>query len=139
MFRRILVPVDLTEKSRRAVDVAFDLAAQSMADVTLLHVIETIDHIPFEEMKDWYARLDRSARIGLSALSERFENEGLNVATVVNYGHRTQGIVDLAVANEMDLIVLASHRIDPDRTGYDWSTISYGVAILAPCPVLLIK
>jgi hypothetical protein len=34
---------------------------------------------------------------------------------------------------------MASHRIDPDRPGHDWSTISYGVAILAPCNVLLVK
>jgi hypothetical protein len=38
-----------------------------------------------------------------------------------------------------DLIIMASHRIDPDRPGHDWSSISYTVAILSPCPVLLVK
>jgi nucleotide-binding universal stress UspA family protein len=39
MFHRILVPVDLTDKSLGAVDLARDLASHSDAEVILLHVI----------------------------------------------------------------------------------------------------
>jgi nucleotide-binding universal stress UspA family protein len=139
MFQRILVPVDLTEKSLSGVERAFELARQNRADVTLLHVIETVEHIAFDEMKAFYDRLEKSAREGLKDCAERYEHEGLKVDEVIVYGHRNKEIVDYAVANRIDLIVLASHRIDPDRPGYDWSTISYAVAILAPCPVLLVK
>ena len=139
MFQRILVPVDLTEKSLAAVDLAFGLAQSLKSEVTLLHVIETIEHVKFDEMKDFYSRLEISARKGLKEFSERFEDEGLKVDSLVTYGHRTQGIVETAIANQADVIIMASHRIDPDRPGHDWSTISYGVAILAPCHVLLVK
>jgi nucleotide-binding universal stress UspA family protein len=139
MFKRILVPVDLTEKSMPAVDLAVELAAQSKAHVILHHVIETIEHVNFDEMKDFYRRLETSARRGLREFSERFEARELKVDPLVTYGHRTQGIVDAAIAHQADLIIMASHRIDPDRPGHDWSTISYGVAILAPCDVLLVK
>jgi nucleotide-binding universal stress UspA family protein len=139
MFQRILVPVDLTEKSLAAVDFALELATQAKSDVTLLHVIETIEHVKFDEMKAFYKRLEDSARKGLKEFSERFADQGLQVDCVVAYGHRTQGIIDHAVSNRTDLIVIASHRIDPDRPGHDWSTISYGVAVLSPCPVLLVK
>jgi len=139
MFQRILVPVDLTEKSLAAVDLAFGLAQSLKSEVTLLHVIETIEHVKFDEMKDFYSRLEISARKGLKEFSERFEDEGLKVDRLVTYGPRTQGIVETAIANQTDVIIMASHRIDPDRPGHDWSTISYGVAILAPCHVLLVK
>ena len=139
MFQRILVPVDLTEKSLAAVDLAFGLAQSLKSEVTLLHVIETIEHVKFDEMKDFYSRLEISARKGLKEFSERFEDEELKVDCLVAYGHRTQGIVETAIANQADVIIMASHRIDPDRPGHDWSTISYGVAILAPCHVLLVK
>ena len=43
MFRRLLVPVDLTPKNVRAVEAARDLATQSGGEVFLLHVIETLD------------------------------------------------------------------------------------------------
>lgn len=139
MFQKILVPVDLSEKSLAAIDAAYELASQSNAEVILLHVIETIEHIEFEELKPFYQRLERSAQKGLKEFSEKFESNGIAVSHIVAYGHRTQQIIDSAIANRADLIVLSSHRIDPDRPGHDWSSISYTVAILSPCPVLLVK
>ena len=139
MFQRILVPVDLTEKSLAAVDLAYDFATQFGGEVILLHVIETIEHIQFDELKPFYERLENSARSGLEEFSERFESNNLNVSQAVLYGHRSEQIIDYAVENRIDLIIIASHRIDPDRPGHDWSSISYSVAILSPCPVLLVK
>ena len=139
MFNRILVPVDLTKKSLPAIDLALELAGKSRAHVILHHVIETIEHVPLDEMKDFYSRLEIRARKGLKELSEKFEAIGLKVDPLVTYGHRTQGIIETAVARQADLIVMASHRIDPELPGHDWGTISYGVAVLAPCNVLLVK
>jgi len=139
MFHRILVPVDLTAKSMNAVDQAYDLAAESGAEVILLHVIETIEHVDFEELKPFYDRLEKSAMQGLREFSERFTLNKLSVDQALVYGHRTHAIVDYAINNNVDLIIIASHRVDPDRPGHDWSTISYAVAIMSPCPVLLVK
>src|SRR5262245_2135389 len=138
-FRRILVPVDLTEKSLAAVDCAYELASQFAAEVVLLHVIETIEHVEFEELKPFYQRLERGAVKGLQEFSEKFVSSKLPVDQAVIYGHRTKEIVDYAIAIQADLVIMASHRIEPDRPGHDWSSISYAVAILAPCAVLLVK
>ena len=82
MFKRILVPVDLTEKSMMAVDVAYDFAKQSDAEVILLHVIETIEHVEFDELKPFYERLEKSARQGLEESSEQFVSENLDPGSV---------------------------------------------------------
>jgi nucleotide-binding universal stress UspA family protein len=121
------------------VDRAVELAREHHAEITLLHVIETVEHISFDEMKQFYERLEKSAREGLKECSERYADSGLKISEIVVYGHRSKEIVNYAIENRIDLIVVASHRIDPDRPGHDWSTISYAVAILAPCPVLLVK
>ena len=139
MFQRILVPVDLTEKSLAAVDLAHDFAVQNGAEVILLHVIEKVEHVKFDELKDFYQRLEISAKKGLKECAEKFVARKLKVDQVVTYGHRTKEIVNYAIGNRVDLIVIASHRIDPDRPGHDWSSISYAVAILSPVPVLLVK
>jgi nucleotide-binding universal stress UspA family protein len=139
MFKRILVPVDLTEKSLRAVDLAYDFASQSGAEVILLHVIETIEHVPFDELKPFYERLERSAQKGLQQFSERFVANKLKIDQALVHGHRTEEIVRYAVENGVDLVLMASHRIDPDRPRRHWSTISYAVAVMSPCPVLLVK
>jgi universal stress protein A len=141
MFQRILVPVDLTEKSLKAVDLAYEFATSLGTEVMLLHVIEIIEHVQFEfeQLKPFYDRLEASARKGLQEFSERFVSNNLAVDHDVVYGQRTQQIIDFAVQNRADLIIIASHRIDPNRPGHDWSSISYAVAILSPCPVLLAK
>jgi nucleotide-binding universal stress UspA family protein len=140
MFQRILVPVDLTEKSLKAVDTAYDFAAQMGSEVALLHVIETIEHVQleFEELRPLYDRLESSVRSGLKEFSERFVTNHLRVDQAVVYGKRAKEIVDFAIQNRSDLIIMASHRIDPDRPAHGWS-ISYVVAIMSPCPVLLVK
>jgi nucleotide-binding universal stress UspA family protein len=139
MFQRILVPVDLTEKSMAAVDVAYEFASRWGAEVILLHVIETIEHVEFEELKPFYERLEKSARDGLEECAAKFLDNNIPIDQAVVYGHRSQGITDYAIANRVDLIIMASHRIDPDRPSQGWSSISYSVAVLSPCPVLLVK
>jgi nucleotide-binding universal stress UspA family protein len=61
------------------------------------------------------------------------------VESAVVYGRRAEEIVKYASANNVDLIVLASHRVNPSMVNRDWGTISYKVGILAQCPVLLVK
>jgi nucleotide-binding universal stress UspA family protein len=123
MFQRILVPVDLSEKSLKAVDLAYEFAVQSGSQIVLLHVIETIEHVDFDELKPFYNRLEKSARKGLHEFSERFLSNKVPVDQTVVYGHRTKEIIDCAIRERVDLIIMASHRIDPDRPGHHWSSI----------------
>lgn len=141
MFRHILVPVDLTEKNRSAVELAGELAAGADGDsaVVLLHVIETIDHVPFEDLEDFYSTLQEKAEAGLTRLAERVPAAAGEVRRRVLYGHRANAIVEYAETEDVDLIVLSSHRVNPERRGEDWATLSHKVAILSPCPVLLVK
>lgn len=138
MFRRILVPLGLTEKDARAVDVARELATESGGTVTLLHVIEPLD-LPFEEMKDFYDRLEKQS---LRTLQERvgpLREAGVRHSANVEYGDRAGTIVAHAEKQGSDVIVMSSHRVDPEKPGLAWTTLSYKVAILAQCPVLLVK
>lgn len=138
MFRNILVPVDITPKNRRAVEVARDLAGASGGRVTLLHVIETLD-LPFEELKEFYDRLQEQATRDMEDLSRPLRDAGVPFQGQVLFGERGRKIVDFATREESDLIVLDSHRVEPDKPGRGITTLSYRVAILAPCPVLLVK
>jgi nucleotide-binding universal stress UspA family protein len=138
VFRKILVPVGLAEKDARAIEVARDLASESGGTVTLLHIIEPVD-LPFEEMKDFYARLEEKS---LRILEERvapLREAGVRHAAQVEYGDRASTIVGHAENHGSEVIVMTSHRVDPAKPGLGWTTLSYKVAILAQCPVLLVK
>ena len=138
-FRHILVPTDLTDRTEKALQLAGQLAAPAAARVTLLHVIETIQGLAFDEVKSFYERLERTARRRMESLTQRASEAPLATAWVIVRGRRAEEIVKYAAANEVDLIVLASHRVNPSLVDRDWGTISYKVGILAQCPVLLVK
>lgn len=139
MFRNILIPVDFTEKNERALDVARELATAGGAQVTLLHVIETLADTPFEEEREFYKRLEERSEAAMARFGERLAVAGLSARREIVYGRRTDEIVRFAEARAADLIVLSSHRVAGEHPGEGWVTISHRVAVLAPCPVLLVK
>jgi nucleotide-binding universal stress UspA family protein len=139
MFGKILVPVDLTAKNRSALAAAGELAGRSAGEICLLHVVETIEDVPYEELSDFYARLEARAHTAMEPLAAGLRDDGLAVSRRVAYGKRAPEIVRFADEWGAELILLSSHRIDPDAPQVPWATISYRVALLARCPVLLVK
>ena len=138
-FHHVLVPTDLTERTEKALQLADKLVASDGARITLIHVIETIDGVELDELKPFFERLEKKARTAMTRLARGVPTEGAQVESVVAYGRRAEEIVKFAAENEVDLIVLASHRVNPSMVNRDWGTISYKVGILAQCPVLLVK
>lgn len=143
MFRKILVPVDFTEKNEAAIEAALQIAAgrnpDDEAQIYLLHVIETIEHVEFDEMKDFYRELENRSVAKLTKLEERIRQAGVKGFHDLQYGKRAEAIVRYAEDHGMDLIVLSSHKVDRDHPALGWGTISYRIAIVARCPVLLVK
>lgn len=139
VFRRILVPTDLTDRTEKALRLAIKLAESEAAQVMLLHVIETVPGLEFSELEPFYKRLEHSARVRMTALTLSAPKGKVEVAQDVVFGPRAEAIVESATAHGVDLVVLGSHRVNPSMVGRDWGTISYKVGILAQCPVLLVK
>ena len=138
-FERIVVPTDLTSRTTRALDLAARLSAPGRSRVTLLHVIETVGGIDFDNLKGFYRTLERKARAEMVRLKQRVSRLPIDVDDEILYGRRAEEIVGFASRNRADLIVLASHKVNPSIVGRDWGTISYKVGLLAQCPVLLVK
>jgi nucleotide-binding universal stress UspA family protein len=138
MFRKILVPVDFTEKNQTALDSAAQIAGAD-GEIDLLHVIETIEHIDFKEMSDFYRGLETRAAARLFALEATLKDRGGRVHHEVLFGKRAETIVRYAEEKGADLMVLSSHRVDRDHPALGLGTLSYAIAIVARCPVLLVK
>jgi universal stress protein A len=137
-FRHVLVPTDLTDRTAKAFDLALRLARRRRSRLTLLHVIQVVPGIEMGELAPFYEKLDKRARTKMATFASRAPRE-IPVRIEVVYGARAESIISVARKRRVDLIVLASHRVNPVMVGRDWGTISYKVGILAPCPVLLVK
>jgi len=139
VFRRILVPVDFTAKNERALRRARELAELEGGEVTLVHVIERLDDEIDEDLEGFYAKLEAKAEKKMTESLALLGEGKFTKRSAIVLGQRARTIADFAESEKVDVIVLSSHRVDPDRPGADWMTISYKVAILARCPVLLVK
>ena len=141
MFRKILLPVDFTAKNEAALSSALEIAGrgETASEVTLLHVIEAIEHLEPGEMADFYRSLETRATARLFALQERFKEAGVAVRQELIIGPRAETIVRYAEDHEMDLVILSSHKVDRDHPALGLGTLSYRIGIVVRCPVLLVK
>jgi len=139
MFRNILIPLDLSGKAQTVVDAALALGRPSPPRITLLHVIETIQDLEAPEIEDFYRLLRDRAEVSLAGWAEQLEQAGAEVHKEIVVGKRALEIARLAEELDCDLIILRSHRINPESPMGGIGTISHQVAVLAGCSVMLMK
>ncbi len=139
MFKHILVPIDLSPRNTRALRTALEIAQLSQARVTLLHVVQRIENIPFGELREFYQRLTAMAEAKLGQAAKPFMKRGVSVTTEACIGEPATEIVRVAAKRKVDLIVTGSHRVNPRRRSRGWGSMSYKIGLLCQCPILLVK
>lgn len=138
--RRILVPLDFSEPSRLALRYASELARTYGAHLALLHVVENVLLPGIYGMEPVPVDTPEVKARAREALQEMIrEEDGSEQATFeVKVGHAVDAIVDYAKAQEVDLIVIATHG----RTGlkhFLLGSVAENVVRMAPCPVFTVK
>lgn len=139
MFEHILVPLDFSERNKQALDIAVKLAQVGHGRIRLLHIIKQIAGSSFDEFADFYEKLEGEAQEKMEALVADLQNLDVPITMQILVGHRVQEIVNVAAEQQVDLIIMNSHKIDLQNPDEGWGTISYKVGVLAQCPILLVK
>lgn len=141
-LRRILVPVDFSTFSGRALRHALPLAWQFGAEVMLLHIIETfpIDYmVGTESVPETSAQGRRRAKADLNRLADKIPGMSeVSRQCVVRVGKPWREITAAARDLDADLIVLSTHG----RTGLErvyLGSTAERVVRHAPCPVLVVR
>ena len=140
--RSILVPTDLSEHARCALDYATTLAAPSDAAIDLLHVIEAVPYVALTRMD----RLsfsgpsfpERRARRHLDAFLDTIPDAPASITPHFEFGDPADQIVRFADRHEVDLVVLSARgggTPSPSSPG----PVAERVLRRATCPVLLAR
>jgi nucleotide-binding universal stress UspA family protein len=139
--RRLLVPVDFSDSSLRALRYAVGLATESGGSLTIIHVVPA-DYgwlgIGQEEFRDLDKSLQRQAADRLRALADANVPRNTPADLEVRVGRPAEEIVAAASEAKSDLIVLSTHGL----TGLDRyliGSVADRVARLSPCPVFLMR
>jgi nucleotide-binding universal stress UspA family protein len=141
-LRRILVPVDFSRQSAKAVRYAVSLAARFHAEVRLLHVIDparepspAIIRMPLVTQPETMAEIARNL---LQSWAAKFRIPATAKTCNVQQGGTLKQIIETASRAKADLIVLATH-------GYTgWQHVIHGstaerVVQYSRCPVLIVR
>ncbi|MHC1725863.1 MAG: universal stress protein [Syntrophobacteraceae bacterium] len=139
MFRHILVPTDLTDRNRKAMDIALNMGVENKALLTLLHVVETVAETDSDDFRKFYDQLGIRAGKKLDRIMSESRRDSLIIEKQIVYGKRVFEILNFATNNHVDLIIMSSHKLDPEHATEGWGTISFKVGVLSHCPVLLVK
>jgi len=139
MFKHILVPTDFSEQSKHAFDIAAKMVRCEGGTISLLHVIETISGTTFDEFEGFYTKLEKRAWNLMDTFMVPYKDSHVKIAPKILYGNRTEQILKSALDHDINLIVMNSHKIRREDPVQGWGTISYKVAVLSQCPVMLVK
>jgi nucleotide-binding universal stress UspA family protein len=139
MFDKILVAVDHSEISDRALDAARDLALLSEGEVWVLHMREREVAV-----KTGVALSDESmdeASAAVAAAVDKLTAAGVKAhgdAGTTLFGYAARNIVDDAKEHDVDVIVMGS-RGRGDLAGLILGSTAHKVIHLADRPVLIVR
>ena len=135
-LKEILVPVDFTECTDKALSYAIPFARQFGATLTLLHVVEPIYGASSEAVL-LDVPSDEDGERGLAELQARLTGRA-ECRTILRKGNAAKEIIDVASKWNCDLIILSTHG----RTGLDRlmsGSTAEKVVRRAGCPILVVR
>jgi nucleotide-binding universal stress UspA family protein len=146
VFQKILVPVDFSEASRRALEHALQLGKLCAAQVELLHVWEPPHYLTPDVMLSvpgWSAVSveefsNREARKAVQIFLEQADHASLALTTRIDAGEPSATILRTAREGGYDLVVMGTHghsRLHRFFLG----SVAQRVVAESPVPVLTVR
>jgi len=140
--KKVLIPLDFSDDSQRALRYGLALATAAQAQVALLTVIE--DRFPYPELfawdhpdEDFYKSMRERALHHMGEVLQSAAAPAVGVEKLVVRGRPSHEIVVVAADIGADLIVLARHGSSGIRHAFMGSTAE-SVLRHASCPVLVL-
>jgi universal stress protein A len=141
-IRSILVPLDFSETSLKALVYAASLAAEFEAEITLLYVMEPVSLPEFAGAYPVTMENDElvtACKLKLANCAGKFAIEaGLIKESIIRRGPADREITQLAHEMDADLIVIATHGYSGWRHAM-LGSVTERVVQHAPCPVLVVR
>jgi universal stress protein A len=144
LVERILVPIDFSELSKKALHYAIALARSAGASLIVLNVVRTGKHryepelisSPQFEAGKW-RKLDERERQLVDFCRREIGRDPKSEA-IIQIGKPAREIINTAKARYVDLIIMATHGVKGMNRILKSSTAQQVVGE-APCPVLVVS
>ncbi len=141
-LHKILIPIDESEASDKALEIALDLAKQYFSTVCILR-IPPFPRTPASALtlkkikKNWNQKEEESRQLLEKALNKAVEDD-VKAYTRLEYGEPAEKIIQIAAEEDVDLLVIGGKRISGIRK-FILSSVADKIGQKASCPVLIVK
>jgi nucleotide-binding universal stress UspA family protein len=138
-IRTILLASDLSSASANAEDLAFELAARLGGTLLLVSVIDPRGlWLPTGGYRQRIDQARDARQTAAQSIVDRGRRDGVSVRALIWEGDPAESIVEAAIAEDVDLIVVGSHQ----RRGVDRlmiGSVSEQVVRTSPVPVVVAR
>ena len=134
----IVVPFDFSADSRRALEVARDLAAAYKSRIEVVHAVEAAMMLSTYSIDFDYGAVFRRIERRLGEEIESLGDQDISIEPRVLDGHAASAITRHAEGSQADLIVLASHGLS-GLWHFMLGSVAEKVIRSASCPVLTLR
>ena len=155
LFDKILVPLDGSEHSLRALEIAIQIAKKFGGKITLIHVYSvtvrpvimpepttlTPPGVPVMTPTEVSRVVEATRKAGANILADgeqKVKAEEIQVETMLAEGQTVEEITRAAKEDKFGLIIMGARGISRIREIL-LGSVSDGVIRNAPCPVLVVK
>jgi nucleotide-binding universal stress UspA family protein len=141
LFTNILVPVDGSDNSYRALDAALLFSEKLGSNITAVHVMEQvpITHIGSEKLlSEFLEAYKKENQDILSKCSEIATQKALTIKTLLLQGNPASVILDYSKQGKFDLLIMGSRGMGKFKE-LILGSVSNKIVHHSPCAVLLIR
>ena len=138
MFKNIILAVDGSEYSLRALEYARSLALNYKASLWLVHVFShTSDLLGYQDFEKLYAKRKSAGQSILDEARAKLGDADFEVHAELVEGSDAEAILTLAEKHNADLIVMGTRGFGAVK-GLLVGSVSRKVIHLAQCPVMVV-
>ncbi len=138
MFKTIVLAVDGSEYSHRAVDYSRSLAETYQANLWLVHVFShTSDLLGYQDFEKLYAKRKSAGQAVLDEAQKLLGSTTFKVHAELLEGSEAEAILTVAENHKADLIVMGTRGFGAVK-GLLVGSVSRKVIHLAQCPVMVV-
>ena len=138
LYMNILVPLDGSGDSQKALLQACDLAKNYQANLILVYVVEKSHSLNLLDRKEYLEILRKFGNKVLIKGKQTAENKGIDVTTTMKEGNISNEIVKLAKNKKCNLIIVGSKGLGATARFF-LGSISNKLANNSPCSILIVK
>jgi nucleotide-binding universal stress UspA family protein len=139
--RLLLAPIDFSDSSLSALNVAKDIAKQFGSTILLLHAMPVVPKLTKDLSLHGVYELEllETARLRLGDLAEKVQQAGVHARTIVGLANDAAlEITRTAESEQADLIVISTHGLTGWRR-FAFGSVAEKVVRTGPCSVLVVR